>query len=437
MKRLTCLFLFLATAFLAAAGWALETVVVASSFPKEILSAYKRTFDEQSTGYRVEFVNFPATNTISYLLDRAPGSRPDVFWGSSPDTFRALRRHELLRPLHDVANPAIPSAIDGLVIDDPERFFRGQALTGYGFMWNTRYLDARGIPPPTSWSDLARPEYFGHIVMSSASRSSTTHLIVESILQSEGWEAGWALILQIAGNCATITERSFDVPNSVTRGRFGVGPVVDFLALSGKYSGFPVEFAYARPSVVTPVGIGLINGGRNPEGGKAFIAFTLSEAGQRLLLRPEISRLPVLPAVYLAKDRSKDFPDLVELARSTLPAYVSEISDARYRIVGALFDQLITFRHRDLADITRAIHQTTERLRHTPDAESAALLDRARALVYRVPIRENEEMPTGRPIKSRELIAAREGEWRRQTDRDLIAARAWIGQANRRLDAAR
>ena len=436
MRSLTCLFCAIIFAWLPVGGEAAELVLVASSFPKEILSAYKRAFDEQSPEYRVEFVNFPATNAISYVRDRAPGARPDVFWGSSPDTFSALKRHGLLQALEGTANPDIPPVIGKLTIDDPEHAYRGQALSGYGIMWNQRYLDARGIHPPATWSDLARPEYFGHIVMSSASRSSTTHLIVESILQGAGWEAGWELILRIAGNCATITERSFDVPNSITRGRFGLGPVVDFLALSGKYSGYPVDFVYVWPSVVTPVGIGLINGARNPEGGKAFIAFTLSAAGQRLLLRPEISRLPVLPEIYESSERPADYPDLFDITRSYLSAYAPDVSESRYQMVGALFDQTATFRHKELVEITETLHALEARLQRTPDAETARLLDKVRRLVYRVPVREDDELLIRKPRNSREQISAiavREAEWARQSDDNLTTARAWLAQAAQRL----
>ena len=213
----------------------------------------------------------------------------------------------------------------------------------------------------------------------------------------------------------------------------------DFLALSGKYSGFPVEFTYAWPSVITPVGIGLINGARNPEGGKAFIAFTLSEPGQRLLLRPEIRRLPVLPRVSEAGDRPPDYPKLVDVARSYLPAYAADVSDSRYQMVGALFDQSITFRHRELAAITRSIHDVAEQLRRTPDAAAAELLDRARVLVYRAPIPENDELLSRKPLKTRQqitAIASREAEWARQTDRNLATARAWLAQAREQLAAA-
>ncbi len=47
----------------------------------------------------------------------------------------------------------------------------GQALAGYGIMWNTHYLKANKLPPPKEWADLAQPVYFGHVAISSPSRA--------------------------------------------------------------------------------------------------------------------------------------------------------------------------------------------------------------------------------------------------------------------------
>ena len=434
--RLLCLLVCL---LFSAFSRAEEVVLVASPFPKEVLSAYKKAFERQSPDLRVEFVNFSATHIVSFLRDRAEGSRPDVFWGSSPDAFRALRRNDLLEPIKGTDNHGIPSHLGRIRIDDADGYYLGQALSGYGIMWNARYLAARNITPPTTWDDLAQARYFGHVVMSSPSRSSTTHLIIESILQGKGWEAGWSLIMRVAGNAATITERSFDVPNNITRGRFGAGPVVDFLALSGKFSGFPVDFCYPWPNVVTPASIGLIRGARNPEGGKEFIRFTRSETAQRLLLRPEISRLPVLPSIYDAGALPADFPKLADITRSDLPDYAPDISEARYRMVNAIFDQTITFRHRELTRITAAIHAIEAKLRQTSNAQASALLARARQLVYHPPIVESDAAaPRKRSTRKEQIaqIAGREAEWSQQRSDDLAAAWREIARAREILETA-
>ena len=428
VRLLPCALLVLLSANALASG----VVTVASPFPKDLLVAYKQAFDAQHPESRVEFVNFSATNIVSYLMDRAAGSRPDVFWGSSPDSFRALHRHGLLKQLGNLGDPAIPARIGKLNVNNEHGYYRGQALSGYGIMWNKRYLAARGIPAPANWSDLVRPEYFSHVVMSSPSRSSTNHLIIESILQGEGWEAGWAQILQIAANCAMISDRSSGAPNSVTSGRFGVGLVVDFLALSAHYSGFPVEFSYASPSVITPVSIALINGGKNPEGGMKFIEFTLSKEGQSLLLRPAISRLPVLPSVYASEGIPGDYPNLLSVSENYPAAYDADLSEARYLMVGAIFDQVITFRHRELVGVARAIHSAERLLAARKNPEALALIKKARALIYRAPLSEHDELLSNKPLQTRTHIASiakREAEWARQASSRYAAAKVMAERA--------
>jgi ABC-type Fe3+ transport system substrate-binding protein len=70
--------------------------------------------------------------------------------------------------------------------------------------------------------------------MTAPSRSGTMHLTVETILQGEGWDKGWSQILQMAGNSAQVTERSFGVPDGINNGQFGGGPVIDFFGLAGR-----------------------------------------------------------------------------------------------------------------------------------------------------------------------------------------------------------
>ena len=67
-------------------------------------------------------------------------------------------------------------------------------------------------------------------------------MTVETILQGEGWDKGWTQLLEMMGNAAAVTDLSFAVPDGVNNGQYGVGIVIDFFGLAGKYSGFPVDF---------------------------------------------------------------------------------------------------------------------------------------------------------------------------------------------------
>ena len=218
------------------------TVTVVTSFPKELTQAYKTAFEKANPGIKLEILNKNTVQGMAYVRELPVGQRPDIFWASAPDAFEVMAGQKLLDNIADLANKAAPAKVGAYPINDPKGLYLGQALAGYGLMWNTRYMAANKLPAPKQWSDLVKPVYFGHVAMSSPSRSGTTHLTVETMLQGEGWEKGWNQLLQIAGNSAAITERSFGVPDGVNNGQFGIGLVIDFFGLAAKNTGMPVEF---------------------------------------------------------------------------------------------------------------------------------------------------------------------------------------------------
>jgi hypothetical protein len=205
---------------------------------------------------------------------------------------------------------------------------------------------------------------------------------VETLLQGEGWDKGWAQLLQIAGNCAAITERSFGVPDGVNSGQFGIGLVIDFFGLAGKYSGFPVEFHYPDVTAVVPANIALVTGAKNAAEARKFIAYTVSMEGQQLLYDPKISRLPILPPEQMGGKAPPGYPNPFEIAKRAKVQFDSDLSEARYNVVSAMFDQTITFRLKDLQAATRAIHEAEAALAKKPNAQAAALLKQARDTAY-------------------------------------------------------
>ena len=96
----------------------------------------------------------------------------------------------------------MPPRIGSFPLHDPDGTYWGFAVSGYGLMWNTRYLALHKLPAPREWTDLADPRYSGHLVISAPSRSGTTHLTVEVILQAYGWEKGWGLLFRWAATWA-------------------------------------------------------------------------------------------------------------------------------------------------------------------------------------------------------------------------------------------
>ncbi len=358
------------------------TVTVITSFPKELTSTYKAAFEKANPDIKIEILNKSTVAGIAFVRETAAGQRPDVFWASAPDAFEVLKRDNLLVAASDVDNKSIPAKIGNYPINDPQGFYKGQALAGYGIMYNTRYLKANKLAAPKDWDDLLKREWFGHVAMTAPSRSGTMHLTVETILQGEGWDAGWAKVLEMAGNSAQITERSFGVPDGINNGQFGAGPVIDFFGLAGKYSGFPVEFVYPALTSIVPANIALIAGGKNTAEAKKFVQYTLSQSGQELLLDPKISRLPVLAYSSFGSKIPAGYPDPQAIVKRAKVNFNADLSEDRYSVVHSLFDQTITFRLKELQAATKAIHDAEAKLAGKTNPPAADLIKQARALAF-------------------------------------------------------
>jgi ABC-type Fe3+ transport system substrate-binding protein len=309
-------------------------------------------------------------------------------WASAPDAFEVLKGDGLLTRYTPKAT-GIPKNIGSYPINDPDGYYIGFAGSGYGIMWNTRYLKAKKIPVPKEWADLKKPVYHDHVGMSAPSRSGTTHLTVETVIQGEGWDKGWATWKEMAGNFKMVTERSFGVPEGVNSGDFGVGVVIDFFGFSSKATGFPVDFVYPTVTTLVPANIAIVKDAPHPQAAAAFIEYLLSIAGQELLLDPAIRRLPVNPATYAKAP--KDFPNpFKDKSIGAAVQFDVVLSKTRYNIVNSLFDVMITYRREDLAKAAIAIQQAETALSGKSNKEAEALIKEARALVAAMPISEAE-----------------------------------------------
>ncbi len=375
----------LASGFALAPALALEDkVVVVTSFPKDLTAKFKSEFEKRHAGVTVEILNKNTAAGIKYVQETAANNTSDIFWASAPDAFEVLKGDGLLQKYVATVS-GIPEKVGAYPINDPDGYYFGFAAAGYGIMWNTRYINAKKLPPAKEWADLAKPIYHGHVGMSAPSRSGTTHLTVETVLQGEGWEKGWGLWKEIAGNFKTVTERSFGVPDGVNSGDFGFGIVIDFFGLSSKASGFPVEFVYPTVTTLVPANVGILKSAPHPQAAAAFIEFLLSPDGQNTLLDPKIMRLPVNPVTYVKAPAG--FPNpFKDKSIGAAVKFDVDLSKKRYNVVNSLFDVLITYRLEDLQAATRAIQQAEVVLAKKPNPQAAALVQEARALLAAVPV---------------------------------------------------
>ena len=397
-----------------------KEVVVVTSFPKELFETYKKAFEAKFPGVTVVVKQKQTTEGVTYIRETASKPEADIMWASAVDAFQVLKTEKMLSQytLPKEISSKIPAKIGTYPIHDPDGFYFGFALSGYGMMWNKPYLQAHKLKAPAEWTNLIDPSYYGHLAISAPSRSGTTHLTVEAILQAYGWEKGWDLLLNMGGNMAVVTERSFGVPEGVNNGQYGIGIVIDFFGLSAIASGFPVDFTYPSMTPIVPANVGIVKGAPNAENAKRFVHYLLSEEGQMLLFKSDIGRLPVIPDLYAKGPAGYPNPFKGKLGELD---FNSGLSSVRYGLLNSLFDQIVTFRLGELKEAWGAIYKAEKAIEEAKKkkkdvTKAAAMVAEARDLATKVPVSEAKanDKEFNKAFKGKEKSEARaklETEW--------------------------
>ncbi|WP_158282544.1 hypothetical protein [Azospirillum sp. TSH58] len=147
-----------------------------------------------------------------------------------------------------------------------------------------------------------------------------------------------------------------------------------------------MEILYPERTAWLPAHIGVTAAAPHPTAAAAFVAFALSEEGQRILFHPDIRRHPVRPAVYRDAPAGTGNP----FAAAGAFAYETERASRREPAVAALFDALITRRQDELRDLLALLDEARRAAARTGDPALAAKAEEALALATAVPLTEDE-----------------------------------------------
>ncbi|OCP05632.1 MULTISPECIES: extracellular solute-binding protein [unclassified Ensifer] len=358
-----------------------QDLVVVTSYPPSFFEPYRAAFERGHPDIRVSIVQRNTASASRFVIEKTDVPA-DVFWASATDAFELLKRNGSLRPIAP-RNTGAPERVFGYPVNDPGGYYLGFALSGYGFVYNPPHLAQNGLPVPRAWQDLLNPVYSGQIGITTPSRSGTTHLIVEALLQTYGWEEGWAMLSQLGGNLSTVTARSFGVASGVAQRRFSIGITIDFLASSPDFAGAGNVFVLPPDTVFVPASIAILSRARNVPAAERFVDFVLSEPGQKLLLSPTIARIPVNPTLSSGLLPPEDGARLLKSG-----GFDAALSARRYGLVNLMFDDYIVRRRATLARLWKRTADL--KAMEIKDAQRLSMLARAQGLLATPPLSTRE-----------------------------------------------
>ena len=215
--------------------------------------------------------------------------KKEITYGSGKDA-RAARIVEPV-PFEQSALDQIygENKVGDATLYDPEHYWFGTALSGFGIVYNRPQLRALGLDDPHHWEDLADARLDGWITLVNPSQSGSVTTALEAILQRLGWEKGWQIIRRMSANARSVASSAPKVPLDVVAGDAAAGPSIDFYGRFEEQAvadaGFPDRIGYIDPkgeTVIDPDPIALLTNAPHREAAIHFIEFCLSDEGQAL-----------------------------------------------------------------------------------------------------------------------------------------------------------
>ena len=170
------------------AGSPAATLTVYTAVEAEDLKKYAARFNEDHPDIEIKWVRDSTGIVTAKLLAEKNNPKADVIWGLAATSLLLMKSEGMLHPYKPKGTERLdPRFVDK---DDPPAWTGMDAWVA-SVCVNTVEQAKHGFATPSSWKDLTKPEYKGHVAMPNPNSSGTGFLDVSSWLQMFGEEGGW------------------------------------------------------------------------------------------------------------------------------------------------------------------------------------------------------------------------------------------------------
>ncbi len=230
----------------AAPAKAATELTVYTAVEAEDLQKYAERFNEDHPDITIKWVRDSTGIVTAKLLAEKNNPQADVIWGLAATSLLLLKSEGMLEPYA----PKGVEKLDKKFVDksNPPTWVGMDAWVA-SVCYNTVEAGKAGLTPPTSWKDLTKPMYKGHVIMPNPNSSGTGFLDVSSWLQMFGEEGGWAYMDALHENIARYTHSGSKPCKLAAAGEIPIGVSFAFRGAKSKAAGAPLEIIVPEEGV--------------------------------------------------------------------------------------------------------------------------------------------------------------------------------------------
>jgi iron(III) transport system substrate-binding protein len=262
--------------------------------PEKTCTAIAEGF-EKKTGIKPTFLRLSAGEAVNRIRAEKNAPQASILYGIGLPSMLTLKADGLLQPYKSPEAAAIPEKYK-----DPEGFWTGSDVDFIGIASNKKFLAEKGLKAPTSWEDLARPEFAGQVCLGNPATSGTGYTFLTTILQVMGEAKGWDYLKRFNANVAQYTRSGIGPTQLVGRGEVGVGILFAHDILGSIETGFPIEMSLPKEGTGYDLFcVVMLKGAPEPEAARKFVDWSLTPEAVELLAASNYYDVPTNPKARL------------------------------------------------------------------------------------------------------------------------------------------
>jgi len=193
-------------------------LVVYGSCEEEYLAAVCTNF-EKLFGIKTTYQRLSTGEVQAKIEEEKGNPSADVFFGGTTDPYNMLASEGLLER-YDAKNA---SHITKSVYKHKDNLWYGIYTGILGFMYNADSLKRLGLEPPKDFPDLLKPEYKGLIWLSNYNTAGTAKLVINTVIQKYGHDAGVQYLVDLDKNIEVYTKSGSGPSKNVGTGECVIG----------------------------------------------------------------------------------------------------------------------------------------------------------------------------------------------------------------------
>jgi iron(III) transport system substrate-binding protein len=199
----------------------------------------------------------------------------DVWFGGTNDPYNEAAKDGLLEA-YEAQNA---SHLLKPYYRDPEGYWYGIYQGILGFMVNKEELARLNLEAPKTWDDLLKPEYKDLIWLSNYNTAGTAKLVVNTLLQMKGHDAGIQYLVDLDKNIQVYTKSGSGPSKNVGIGEctIGIGFLHDGITQIVDNGYENIELIIPADGTSCEIGpVATFKGAKHPNAAKLFMEYALS-----------------------------------------------------------------------------------------------------------------------------------------------------------------